>query len=167
MTSDKRIQALSMVRRMTLMAGALGLLVAIAGGTAAQSESSAAVSLPGLTQSSTTVFFDFDTSDLNEEARELISMAVMEVGDSYGISAHVTGHSSTAHSEPGTAVAREYNVELSRNRAEAVKSELVRLGISENAITTEGMGSRELLVETGPGVIEPMNRRAVIELRRP
>jgi hypothetical protein len=37
--------------------------------------------------------------------------------------------------------------------------------MNPNEIVTVGQGSDELLVEAGPGMREPQNRRAVIELR--
>jgi outer membrane protein OmpA-like peptidoglycan-associated protein len=43
---------------------------------------------------------------------------------------------------------------------------MVRLGLNPNDITTEGRSFSDPLVQTGPGVREPQNRRAVIQLGR-
>jgi outer membrane protein OmpA-like peptidoglycan-associated protein len=43
---------------------------------------------------------------------------------------------------------------------------MVRLGVPGDAITTEGRGFSDPMVPTGPGVREPQNRRAVIELMK-
>jgi outer membrane protein OmpA-like peptidoglycan-associated protein len=46
-----------------------------------------------------------------------------------------------------------------------VAAELVRLGVPQDAISTEGRGFSDPMVPTGPGVREPQNRRAVIDLK--
>jgi OOP family OmpA-OmpF porin len=57
-----------------------------------------------------------------------------------------------------------YNQALSERRAEVVKDEMVRLNVPDGGISAGGRGFDELLVQTGPGVREPQNRRAIIEL---
>ena len=49
-------------------------------------------------------------------------------------------------------------------RATAVKEEMVRQGLGADAIAIEGKSFHDPLVPTGPGVREPKNRRAVIDL---
>ena len=56
---------------------------------------------------------------------------------------------------------------LSVRRAEAVKAELVRLGVPAGVITTIGRGEEDLLVPTKDGVREPQNRRVSIEFPVP
>ena len=41
---------------------------------------------------------------------------------------------------------------------------MVRLGVSDGDIATVGRSFDDPMVQTGPGVREPQNRRAVIEL---
>ena len=55
---------------------------------------------------------------------------------------------------------------LSVRRADAVKAELVRLGVPAANITTIGRGQEDLLVPTKDGVREPQNRRVEIQLRK-
>ena len=69
----------------------------------------------------------------------------------------VTGHTDTVGS-------MAYNQRLSERRADAVKTEMVREGLNANDITTVGRNFSDPLVPTGPGVREPQNRRAVIDL---
>lgn len=57
-----------------------------------------------------------------------------------------------------------YNDKLSTRRANTVKDELIRLGISSDAIEASGKGETELMVQTGDGVKDPQNRRATINL---
>ena len=54
---------------------------------------------------------------------------------------------------------------LSLRRANAVAGELVRDGVSKEAISIQGFGETHLLVPTGPGVREPQNRRVEIILK--
>lgn len=59
----------------------------------------------------------------------------------------------------------EYNDNLSLQRAEKVKSELVRRGIPADGIRVAGRGEREPLVSTDDDVAEPRNRRVEISVR--
>ena len=67
------------------------------------------------------------------------------------------GHTDTVGS-------RAYNQALSERRAQSVKDEMVRRGLGANDIMTVGRNFADPLVQTGPGVREPQNRRAVIDL---
>ncbi len=51
---------------------------------------------------------------------------------------------------------------LSLRRANAVKDALVREGVPATAIAVVGRGEQGLLVQTGPNVREPQNRRVEI-----
>ena len=103
------------------------------------------------------VFFDFDQSDLTQEAEEVVTSAVAEAMQTGRTRIEITGHTDTV----GGAA---YNQALSERRAQSVKDEMVSQGIADGNITTGGRGFTELLVQTGPGVREPQNRRAVIDL---
>jgi outer membrane protein OmpA-like peptidoglycan-associated protein len=59
----------------------------------------------------------------------------------------------------------QFNDRLSLQRAERVRSELVKLGIDEARIQIAGRGERELLVPTADEVPEPRNRRVEISVR--
>jgi outer membrane protein OmpA-like peptidoglycan-associated protein len=59
----------------------------------------------------------------------------------------------------------QFNDRLSLQRAERVRSELVKLGIDEKRIQIAGRGERELLVPTADEVSEPRNRRVEISVR--
>ena len=69
----------------------------------------------------------------------------------------ITGHTDTVGSQA-------YNQGLSERRATSVENEMVRLGLNGNNIQTVGRSFTDPLVPTGPGVREPQNRRAVIDL---
>jgi outer membrane protein OmpA-like peptidoglycan-associated protein len=103
------------------------------------------------------VFFDFDKSNLTAEAQAVVSEAVNAVKAGGNVHVLVTGHTDTVGSHA-------YNQGLSERRAAAVKAEMIRLGMSDGQIATVGRSFDEPMVQTGPGVREPQNRRAVIEL---
>jgi outer membrane protein OmpA-like peptidoglycan-associated protein len=103
------------------------------------------------------VFFDFDKSNLTPEAREIVSAAVRTAKDRGAVRIVVTGHTDTVGSF-------RYNQALSERRANSVKAEMVRDGLDGTMIATVGKSFSDPLVATGPGVREPQNRRAVIDL---
>jgi outer membrane protein OmpA-like peptidoglycan-associated protein len=59
----------------------------------------------------------------------------------------------------------QFNDRLSLQRAERVRTELIKLGIEEARIQIAGRGERELLVPTADEVPEPRNRRVEISVR--
>lgn len=106
------------------------------------------------------VFFDFDKSTLTPEAREVVDEAVRTAKANGAVRITVTGHTDTVGSF-------RYNQALSERRANSVKNEMVRMGMNGNEIATRGKSFSEPLIATGPGVREPQNRRAVIDLGQP
>jgi outer membrane protein OmpA-like peptidoglycan-associated protein len=103
------------------------------------------------------VFFDFDKSNLTAEAQAVVAEAVKAVKDGNVVHVLVTGHTDTVGSHA-------YNQGLSERRAASVKAEMIRLGMTDDQIGTAGRSFDDPMVQTGPGVREPQNRRAVIEL---
>ena len=104
------------------------------------------------------VFFDWDRSNLSQQALNTIKQAA----DSYKTKGNAritaTGHTDTSG-------APSYNMALSLRRANAVKDALVRDGVPATAISVVGKGETDLLVPTGDGVREPQNRRVVIDIQ--
>jgi OmpA-OmpF porin, OOP family len=105
------------------------------------------------------VFFDFDKSNLTAEALQVVQQAVQTARTSGMVRIVVTGHTDTVGS-------MAYNQRLSERRADAVKTEMVREGLNAGDVSTVGRNFSEPLVPTAPGVREPQNRRAVIDLGR-
>jgi OOP family OmpA-OmpF porin len=102
------------------------------------------------------VFFDFDRSDITDDARKVINQAAdnaRKAGTTSRIT--LTGHADRAG-------AAQYNMRLSQRRADAVKAELVRMGVPANEIVTVAKGESDPLVPTADGVREPRNRRVEI-----
>jgi OmpA-OmpF porin, OOP family len=103
------------------------------------------------------VFFDFNKWSLTAEAQTVVAEASETYAKTGAVKVLVIGHTDTVGSA-------SYNQALSERRAASVAAEMVRLGVPNDAITTEGRGFSEPMVPTGPGVREPQNRRAVIHL---
>lgn len=106
------------------------------------------------------VFFDFDKSTLTPEAREVVAKAVQTARMHGPVHITITGHTDTVGSH-------RYNQALSERRAMAVKNEMIRMGFNASEISTIGRSFDEPLIATGPGVREPQNRRAMIDLGNP
>ena len=103
------------------------------------------------------VFFDFDQATLTADAQAIIRSAATGFRDGRMTRLEATGHADRS----GT---NAYNQRLSQRRAEAVKAELVRLGVPANQIGTSWKGEEQPLVQTPDGVREPQNRRVQIVL---
>lgn len=101
------------------------------------------------------VFFDWDRSNLSQQAVQTIGQAAAAFKTRGGARVTATGHTDTSGPE-------NYNMALSLRRANAVKNELVRQGVPADAITVIGKGESNPLVATGDGVREPQNRRVEI-----
>lgn len=104
------------------------------------------------------VFFDWDKATLTDRARQIIKEAADNSTRVQYTRIEVNGYTDTS----GTP---QYNQGLSMRRARAVAGELVRDGVPQSAITTQGFGETHLLVSTGPNVREPQNRRVEIVVR--
>ncbi len=103
------------------------------------------------------MFFDFNKSNLTEEAQSTVTEAVAAAKKLGSVRVMVTGHTDTVGTD-------KYNQTLSLPRSTTVKDEMVRQGLTADSIAIEGKSFHDPLVPTGPGVREPKNRRAVIDL---
>ena len=104
------------------------------------------------------VFFDWDKATLSDRARQIVKEAADNSTHVQYTRIEVNGYTDTS----GTP---KYNQGLSLRRARAVQVELIKDGVPQNAITIQGFGDTHLLVQTGPGVREPQNRRVEIIIR--
>ncbi|GGC01743.1 hypothetical protein GCM10011352_29870 [Marinobacterium zhoushanense] len=104
------------------------------------------------------VYFKFATDELTPESRELAKQIYSAVLERSAPEVLVTGHTDTS----GPA---DLNLRLSKDRAEAVKRDLVKLGIELQTIKTFAKGETELLIDTPDNTREPRNRRVEINVR--
>jgi len=104
------------------------------------------------------VFFDWDRSNLSQQALNTIKQAAGAFKTKGNARITATGHTDTSGPEA-------YNMALSLRRANTVKDALVREGVPAQAITVIGRGEAGLLVKTADGVREPQNRRVEIVIQ--
>jgi len=104
------------------------------------------------------VFFDWDRSNLSQQALTTIGQAAQAFKTKGSARITATGHTDTSGPE-------NYNMALSLRRANAVKDALVQNGVPATAIAVVGRGEQGLLVPTPDGVREPQNRRVEIVLQ--
>jgi len=101
------------------------------------------------------VFFDFDKSNVNADAQQVVDTVVNEMMTRNIQTVRVVGHTDTSGSDA-------YNAALANRRATSVRQALQARGVDMSAITIESRGEQDLLVQTTDGTREPANRRAVI-----
>jgi hypothetical protein len=104
------------------------------------------------------VFFDWDRADLTDRARQIIAEAA-------AASTHVSYTKIEVQGNADRSGTPQYNLGLSKRRAETVAAELVRRGVPKTAIDIQAFGDTRPLVPTAAGVREPQNRRVAIILR--
>lgn len=102
------------------------------------------------------IYFGFDKYNLTSAAMAVIEEVAKYTKEFNDPTVRVVGHTDTS----GSAA---YNLRLSQRRAQAVANALAAKGVEVDAV--EAKGETEPAVPTGDGVREPLNRRAVIEVR--
>ena len=100
------------------------------------------------------VFFNYDSSDLDSDAQELLQDQVAWLKQYSDVSVIVEGHCD----ERGT---REYNLALGEKRAQSVKNYLISLGISSDRISTISYGKERPAVVGSNYCAWAQNRRSV------
>jgi outer membrane immunogenic protein len=102
------------------------------------------------------VFFEFDKSALTPDGKKVVdaAAAAFKSGKSGVAIAGYTDLSGTA----------QYNLALSKRRAETVKAALVKDGVPAAAIDEKWFGKQNPRVPTADGVREPQNRRVEITM---
>ena len=101
------------------------------------------------------VFFDWDRSNLSQQAMNTLQQAAAAYKARGNVQVTATGHTDTSGPDG-------YNMALSLRRATSVKDGLVQQGVPSASIVTVGRGESMPLVATGDGVREPQNRRVEI-----
>ena len=100
------------------------------------------------------VFFNYDSSDLDSDAKELLQDQVAWLKQYSDVSIIVEGHCD----ERGT---REYNLALGEKRAQSVKNYLINLGISSDRVSTISYGKERPAVVGSNDGAWAQNRRSV------
>jgi len=79
------------------------------------------------------IYFDFDSSEVRPQDRDVMSRHAMQLGDNSRASVRLEGHAD----ERGS---REYNIGLGERRAQAVRQLLMIQGASASQISTVSFG---------------------------
>lgn len=104
------------------------------------------------------ILFAFDSSVIRESAKPTLAKVVRALAKNPDESLYVAGHTCDIGTE-------EYNQGLSERRAAAVKEYLVKSGISEDRITTEGFGETDPLVPNENEAARKLNRRVELTIQ--
>lgn len=104
------------------------------------------------------LYFILDKDELTPESRPKLDLIKAELTRRPAPEIMVIGHTDKVGTEG-------YNEVLSIKRAEAIRRELIKAGISGEKIEAVGRGKLEPLVPTAEGVPEPRNRRVEINVR--
>jgi OmpA-OmpF porin, OOP family len=105
-----------------------------------------------------TLYFKFESDDLTDESRALVSQVLQAVRTRPAPDVMVIGHTDT------TGAART-NYELGLKRANMVCALLLTAGLESSVIEVVSHGEADLLVKTADNVNEPRNRRVEITVR--
>jgi hypothetical protein len=115
----------------------------------------AALAVSAKAQDPFTVFFDLGSAEITSDGMAIINAAAAEYRETGSTSVSIIGHTDTTGS-------REFNMQLSQRRAEAVAAELRERGVPPDEVILGWRGQDDLAVETADNVAEPRNRRAEI-----
>jgi len=105
-----------------------------------------------------TLFFRFESDDLTDESRRLLTDVISAVRSHTMPEVVVIGHTDTM----GT---RQANVALGMRRAVMVRDLLVNAGLAPAMLEVASHGEGDLLVHTPDETPEPRNRRVDITVR--
>ena len=98
------------------------------------------------------IFFDFDRSDLREDARQTLQAKAEALRQFPDIRIRIEGHAD----ERGTV---EYNLALGERRADAARAYLIDLGIDSDRMTTISYGEERPAVDGHNEAAWSQNRR--------
>jgi outer membrane protein OmpA-like peptidoglycan-associated protein len=104
-----------------------------------------------------TIDFEYDSSNLTEESRINLKKLYMLVSRYSNLSLIVNGHTSSEGSY-------DYNMKLSLDRAKAVRSYLITLGINNSKINFNGFGSSSPIYSNTNTELRSKNRRVEISI---
>jgi outer membrane protein OmpA-like peptidoglycan-associated protein len=98
------------------------------------------------------ITFDIDKSDIKPESMGTLNMIVKVMKDNPDLKFEVDGHTDNT----GQAA---HNLTLSQQRADAVKKQLVKMGISAGRLTTKGFGDTKPISDNDSPEGKANNRR--------
>lgn len=98
------------------------------------------------------IFFEFDSFEIKPESFSEINKVIRFLNENPRLSIEITGHTDNQGSE-------QYNLQLSRNRAQAVVRYLIDHGISAKRVNFKGAGSSSPIADNTSEAGQRKNRR--------
>lgn len=105
-----------------------------------------------------TLYFDLSQDVLTSASQNQIAAILRAIQERHSTNISVTGHTDTM-GDPA------FNNTLARRRADAVAARLRTEGVNAADLFVSAFGDTDLLVKTGRGVSEPLNRRVEVIVR--
>jgi outer membrane protein OmpA-like peptidoglycan-associated protein len=105
------------------------------------------------------VLFDFDKSDLTQEARSQLDGLMSKLSHANVASIRVVGHTDSVGTDA-------YNQGLSERRASSVVEYLLTQGLSPDKLTSEGKGESEPVADNETDEGRAQNRRVELHIQR-
>jgi outer membrane protein OmpA-like peptidoglycan-associated protein len=105
-----------------------------------------------------TLYFVEGTDELTAESRQIVDRILSEIAQRPVPDVLVVGHTDAVGSDA-------FNDTLGRQRADAVRAALIRLGLPPEDVRVVSRGKRALAIATPDGTPEPRNRRVEIIVR--
>lgn len=110
-----------------------------------------------LNEYSRTVLFDLNKSTIRDESQEALNNIADIMKEYPNTVFHIEGHTDSTGSD-------SYNLQLSKERAQAVEDHLVSQGIDESRLTSEGYGETQPIASNNTSRGRQENRRVEISL---
>lgn len=104
------------------------------------------------------LYFTGDSTQLTADSRQNVPKILALIDGLQAQHISVVGHTDTAGDS-------RYNLELSQQRARAIRDLLEQSGVAADFITTSSHGEENLLVQTGDNVHEAKNRRVEVVVK--
>jgi outer membrane protein OmpA-like peptidoglycan-associated protein len=105
-----------------------------------------------------TLYFVEGKNELTDESKGVVGTIMSEIAKRSVPDVLVIGHTDTVGND-------QFNDALGLQRADTVRAALIRLGLPSEDIRAISRGKRQLAIQTGDGVPEPLNRRVEIVVR--
>lgn len=102
--------------------------------------------------------FEFDTTKLTNESMVLLPKIIDAIKSRNPTKISISGHTDRSGSN-------DYNINLSRNRADVIAKILISYGIDPSIMKITFFGEEKTIIKTKDGVKEPKNRRSEIIIR--
>jgi outer membrane protein OmpA-like peptidoglycan-associated protein len=128
------------------------------GGTDSTSRTVTVIRRVVLQETGGRVFFDFDKAVLKPAAQQQLVDVVRDMRENPQLRAEIVGHTDSIGTD-------QYNLGLSRRRAEAVRNYLVAQGIAAAQIQTDWKGESQPIAPNNTAQGRAQNRRVEITLR--